>query len=701
MNARTFILLKLLGNGEQRTIEELSEEYGVSDRLVRYIIDDCDFYLRSIGLPQIGFTDYGVTLNITPEQREVLLDRINNLDAYSYVVSASERRDYILLSMLCCTEPLKSAFFADLLNVSKSSIDKDIAAARQEIESYGLDINAMSGKGSYLSGDEIDIRYLYLKIISRYFEFAKAISGQTSEVQSFMERNIYVFVFELYLKKVLKIVEDVESEMKLKLSFLSLKDLCIYLIIMINRISLNRSIRLLNDYIDEIRELKTYEEADNICEKISKEFSIGISDSERAYVCLMLESAYYTATDSFAIKEWAAVQTAANELIDRVSERIGTNLSDDSQLVNALTLHLGLTSFKTHNKIPIVNADLENIRSSYETVFNAIKGSVSEIDKELFKGITDDDIAYITLHFQAAIERNKEKKNTYNIIVVCIHGYGTASLMKEMIVSHFRNITVKKIITQNNVASEDLAGIDFIVSSVDLAETRCPVVKVNTILKKQDQMAIEKVMNSIRSQNTDTNRIFIDDLMDIISSNTTINDKKKLQAEIGSYLNSLGIQSDSTRDHSLADYLTEEKIKIIDSVSDWRESVEIAGQMLVKKGSIDKGYITSIIESVESSGPYMVVDNGVALIHGDIDRYVNETDMSLLICKKGVNYGNRHFDPVHLILCLAAKDTYTHNRALNHFLEIISDYRENREKYSDREYITEKIREVSNSNELI
>ncbi len=60
MNARTFVLLKLLGNGEQRTLNELSEEYGVSDRLVRYIIDDCDFYLRSIGLPPISFDDEGV-----------------------------------------------------------------------------------------------------------------------------------------------------------------------------------------------------------------------------------------------------------------------------------------------------------------------------------------------------------------------------------------------------------------------------------------------------------------------------------------------------------------------------------------------------------------------------------------------------------------------------------------------------------------
>ena len=44
---------------------------------------------------------------------------------------------------------------------------------------------------------------------------------------------------------------------------------------------------------------------------------------------------------------------------------------------------------------------------------------------------------------------------------------------------------------------------------------------------------------------------------------------------------------------------------------------------------------------------------------------------------------------------MAAKDTHSHNKALSDFLEIITDYKNNKEKYFDINYIVEKIQEVS------
>ena len=82
-------------------------------------------------------------------------------------------------------------------------------------------------------------------------------------------------------------------------------------------------------------------------------------------------------------------------------------------------------------------------------------------------------------------------------------------------------------------------------------------------------------------------------------------------------------------------------------------------------------------------------------MHGDIDKHVLNTAMSLLIVKNGVNFNSNHYNPVHFILCLAAKDTHSHNKALSDFLEIITDYKNNKEKYFDINYIVEKIQEVS------
>ena len=54
MNSKIFVLLKLLLNGKY-TISEIASEFGTSERLIRYIIDDCDFYLHSLNLIKARF----------------------------------------------------------------------------------------------------------------------------------------------------------------------------------------------------------------------------------------------------------------------------------------------------------------------------------------------------------------------------------------------------------------------------------------------------------------------------------------------------------------------------------------------------------------------------------------------------------------------------------------------------------------------
>lgn len=693
MNAKILTLLKLLLNGKY-SILELAEEFGTTERFIRYIIDDCDFYLRSINLPPISFSEDGIYLTLNDEQRERLLNITRNIDAYSYNLSAQERQDYILLCLLCCKEPLKNTFFSQLVNASKSTIDKDIASIKQSLEKEGIDIRSASGKGIYISGDEIDIRTAIVRLISRYFDFAKLITEQHQDLYGFLEKNIYVFLFEMYYKTVLKVVNEVDKELSVKLSFLSYKELCVYLVVMLNRLNFNQTIFIYDDYIEQTKECKMYKTSKDICKKLENELSIHISDEEISYICMILESAHYTTLEGVNTKEWAFIQIVANKLIDDVSNILHIDLISDKELVNALTLHLGITIKKLHYNIPVVNSDVSKIVKNYSSVFNAIKECVHSNSQELLSEIGDDDIAYLTLHFQAAIERKKEKRSNVNIIVVCVHGYGTASLMKEMIVSRYPNINVKRIMTRNTIDNSELDDVDFIVSSVNLPKKKCPIVKVNPILKKQDYIAIEKTIKSLSATKKEKDEDAFEEIINIISKDSEEPDDE-LKEKLLSYLNDLGLTTLSNKTLGLYDYLKPDNIKILDSSKDWKTAVNDVGLVLVESGAVDKEYITSIINTVESSGPYMVIDEGIAMVHGEINKHVNRTEMSLLILKEGVNFNSGRFDPVQFILCLAAKDTHSHNKALSDLLEIIEDYKTNKDKYYDVDYIKKKVREVS------
>lgn len=694
MNSKIFVLLKLLLNGKY-TISEIASEFGTSERLIRYIIDDCDFYLHSLNLPSISFGENGVFLKLNEKQRISLLNTINNIDVYSYNLSAQERQDYILLCLLCCTEPLKISFFTQLLNVSKSSIDKDIALIKQSVEKDGIDICSESGKGLFVSGKEVDIRTTLIKLVSKYFDFAKLITEQSPDMYSFLEKNIYICLFEMYYKVVLIIVNEIESKTKRKLSFLSYKELCVYLVIMINRINFNKSIYIHGDYIEQVKNFRSFTTSKAICERLESKFKIHISNEEISYLSMILESAHYTTLEDVDTKEWAFIQILANKLIDDVSKELQNDLTQDKELLNALTLHLGITIKRLYYNVPIINSEVNKIIKNYTPVFEAIKSSVHNNDNnDWLMEIDNDDIAYLTLHFQAAIERKKEKKSFLNIIVVCIHGYGTASLMKEMIISNYPNINVKKIMTRDSVDNNDLEDIDFIVSSVNLQKQKCPVVKVNSILKKQDYLAIDKTIQSLSKRKQVNNGDTFEEILNIISKETAKPDDE-LRGQLLSYLNNLGLTTLSEKSFRLCHYLRPENIRIIESCENWKEAIKDVGLLLVKSGAVSNNYINSIISTVETAGSYMVIDDGIALVHGDIDKHVLNTAMSLLIVKNGVNFNSNHYNPVHFILCLAAKDTHSHNKALSDFLEIITDYKNNKEKYFDINYIVEKIQEVS------
>lgn len=446
----------------------------------------------------------------------------------------------------------------------------------------------------------------------------------------------------------------------------------------------------------EISKTEGYHDAQFICSQIMQALNIKMSQSEVAIITILLNSARYTTLKRYVIYDWANIQMIATTLAFKVGEKLNVNFSRDEELINSLTLHLGPTVFKLQNQVPVVNPSLTVIKKNYHEVFIALLETIDELGYKELKGIKEDDIAFLTLHFCAALERKNRFKDVYNVVIVCVHGFGTASLMKEMICSRFKNIIVKKTVTEERILNIDLSNIDFIISSIDLQIMQCLVVKVNVILKESDYRLIENAMEKIVHQNIQESDTFMDGILSIVKRNCEIVNYQQLFDDFSEYFKDLGIDAGIKLQPLLNEYLTADKVLLCDTVDHWETAVCCAGQMLVKSQDIAECYIKSMIDTVKKSGSYMVIDEGIALIHGEIDYGVNQTSMSLLIIKNGVKFNHDKYDPVHIILCLAAKDNYTHMKALNNFIKFLENIRNNGiERYFELDYVLDQINEVS------
>lgn len=120
------------------------------------------------------------------------------------------------------------------------------------------------------------------------------------------------------------------------------------------------------------------------------------------------------------------------------------------------------------------------------------------------------------------------------------------------------------------------------------------------------------------------------------------------------------------------DLLKKENVRILPEVRDWREAVQVAVQPLVDGGYCEARYIDGIIENTEKLGPYYVLCDNLALIHGSTDQGVLKKQIAVTLLRKPVKFKADGCD-VRIMVTLAATDPESHMGALQTMSQLFSD----------------------------
>ncbi|MBO8163225.1 MAG: PTS sugar transporter subunit IIA [Brevibacillus sp.] len=98
--------------------------------------------------------------------------------------------------------------------------------------------------------------------------------------------------------------------------------------------------------------------------------------------------------------------------------------------------------------------------------------------------------------------------------------------------------------------------------------------------------------------------------------------------------------------------LSAEKIVLNAKVSDKKEAIQLAGELLVKQGHVTADYIVKMLEREELSTTY--IGNGVAIPHGtnDSKQWIQSTGISIVQIPDGVDFGEGN--TAYLLIGIAA-----------------------------------------------
>lgn len=106
---------------------------------------------------------------------------------------------------------------------------------------------------------------------------------------------------------------------------------------------------------------------------------------------------------------------------------------------------------------------------------------------------------------------------------------------------------------------------------------------------------------------------------------------------------------------------------------DWRDAIRAACAPLVADGTIQKEYVSYIIEKVEELGPYIVIAPEICIPHAERGRGVNRTAMCFMKSETPVRFHEDGEHDARIFVVLAAADDEEHIQNLMELSERLSD----------------------------
>lgn len=669
MNIRQKYELKMLSDDGCIDMLKMAELFSINLRTVRYDIQILNEYLHQ-EFGKEGITVTNKMARVTDIIREKLSDAadLNVKDFYTDRLSAEERM-LLMVFDLCWTNDYSTIQnLADKYFVSRATVNKDIIAIKGYCRKNEICFVSNRGKGLYIEADELERR----KHLARVIRDLTALKSK----DEWNVQTVYSQWFEgSELEAIRAIVMEAEDKFSTYLADVAYEALVVHIALSVERFRTNSQYESLNSGSGTRVGNIQYRMADEIVRGVNELFQIQLPDTEIYYVAL-----HIGAKSSDAIKREtlgdASLEYYCIRMISGVSRRIGYDLTDDERLYESLLQHLNVCLYRKKSGMMLENPLKEELIGSYPHLYDIIRQMVEQEENPEFIINTDDEIAYILLHFATAIYRRKQNENRLaDVVVVCATGIGTAELVITGLRRNFRlNIkgTVSAHQLDNFLKKQE---VDLIIATVPLKRAyRC--VYVSPLLKRDDIVRIGKQLLDMgfdiekpveaKADWSDTAK-----WLEYLLQNYAGKEQEEI---LKSKLQLIPITRKNEKEekcYMLGELLNEESMCLDVECTGWQECVRASGQKLIEKGDITEEYIQAVIDNVNEVGPYIVITKGVALPHATNKVGVNRTSMSFVRLKTPVNFGNKYNDPVKYVFMLATTDANSHLGALQDLAEFL------------------------------
>ena len=494
-----FLLVK--ENDHSKSLTELADVFGVTARTIRNDIEALNDVVVCNGA-RIKIERKGISIEI--QDKEMLEDYLQSIESNrERVLTTQDRIRQIIETLLTSDQSVRMDDLADAMFISRATLKNDMKTVRNILADFGIEIDYRAYQGMRAIGSEQQYRLCLTRIQME----------EPFYTQQLPENNRLDIIHKIITDKVVKY--------NFMISDLSLNNLTFHIYIAIQRILDGKVIHLGKETEKQMENDSDIVMTMAIICDIEKEFDVKFPDSEVYYVLMHLSSKKIIRLNN-GQQSSSVVDEETFEIVlamlEAVNETFRIDLRYDFELVTLLSLHVIPFKVRLQNHIASYNPLANQIREHFVLAYSMAK-------KMYNRCICKDEIAYIALHFNVALEKKREKQTKEKVLIVCGSGRASSELLRYQIEEKFgKNLVVVGTASLNTLHNQRLDGIDYILTTVPIEEKlNIPVIEVNAFLGKS---AIENVHAMI--QKTRDLQIFNYFREDMFFGNLPYNDKEEV-----------------------------------------------------------------------------------------------------------------------------------------------------------------------------
>ncbi|PFP31923.1 PTS sugar transporter subunit IIA [Priestia megaterium] len=610
MNTRQKEILYLLLSEPDKysLVQDFADRVNCSEKTIRndlkiiedYLDDYSDAHLtRKPGL--------GVYLDIEEHEKVRLCNELHTVKEEPKYQSDEERILQIAYDLLMNVQPVTAKEFADQYFLNRSTIKKDLNKIEKWLRRFSLALVSKQRIGLIIEGTEKNKRKALTRILD--------LINNPSITNQFIKKQFLYHEVE-FIASELKVLQKRHS---LYFTDDTLESLLLHTLMMIRRTKLKQSISISKREITVLQKKKEYKWTYEFLKKLEKFFVIHFSEEEVVYLTLHIlgGKVRYPKNDAswdldIINEENSVLFKILCHLIYRVSELNALDFNKDQILKNGLKIHLYTTLNRINYDLSVSNPMLNDIKKMYPHMFDIVIDVLGEINQLFDLFIPEEEAAYLTLHFQASIERldsNRQKQK--NVIIVCHMGIGMSQLLRTKIERKFHQIYVMDCISKDDLDDylTKHQDVELVISTTSISGLKIPHLIVSPLLEYTEEKKLEDFIKQFDEP----------------------------------------VRQEKTA-FSMLDYTTPFLVSLQDDVEHRYMIIEKLAKVLYEKGYVEKEYAVHAIMREKMSAT--TIGAGIAIPHAN-SKFIKQSAIAIATLKEPLDWGT---EKVTLVFMLAVKN---------------------------------------------